>query len=247
MTQARTSIPIFWGECHRKDPATYSYLERHLTSLDTRNRLSQSAVDHTAPQCDCSKTRTSDTLAIGTISDTTSSFLTQWHRQSSKQRCEGGTGLGLPGVVMLQMELLRALYRPLAASLASPAKSTCCSVGSLATACSSSHLQSKGFSRWNNQALHHPQRTESKTNPTLGIWGTPFQIRGWFPTLETWFPLQKLWSLSPSPAWQALQYCPGTFHPKWWSGSWGQSSSCHQGIPYGECISEPDQFLCCHL
>lgn len=65
------------------------------------------------------------------------------------------------------MELLRALYRPLAASLASPAKSTCCSVGSLATACSSSHLQSKGFSRWYNQALHHPQRTESKTTPHL--------------------------------------------------------------------------------
>lgn len=44
------------------------------------------------------------------------------------------------------MELLRALYRPLAASLTSPAKSTCCSVGSLARACSSSHLRSKGFS-----------------------------------------------------------------------------------------------------
>lgn len=70
------------------------------------------------------------------------------------------------------MELLRALHRPLAASLTSPAKSTCCSVGSLARACSSSHLQSKGFSRWYNQALHHPQRIEYKTNPTFGIWGT---------------------------------------------------------------------------
>lgn len=47
-----------------------------------------------APQCDCSKTQTSDTLAVGTISDTTSSFLTQWHRQSSKQRCKGGQDWG---------------------------------------------------------------------------------------------------------------------------------------------------------
>lgn len=125
-----------------------------------------------ASQCDRSKTRTSDTLALGTISGTILSFLTQWGGQRSKQRCKEGSGLRLPGVVTLQMELLRALYRPLAASLASPAKSTCCSVGSLARACSSSHLQSKGFRHWYKQAPHHPQRTEYKTNPTLGIWGT---------------------------------------------------------------------------
>lgn len=70
-------------------------------------------------------------------------------------------GQGLPGAVVLQTEPVRVLYRPLAASSASPAKRTCCSVGSLASTSSSSHLPSKG----RVQQLHHPQRNEYQTKP----------------------------------------------------------------------------------
>lgn len=57
----------------------------------------------------------------------------------------------IPGEAMVQMaELLRVLKRPLAASSTCSAISTCCSLGSLASVCSSSHLPPAPAER-----LHH--------------------------------------------------------------------------------------------
>lgn len=90
------------------------------------------------------------------LSDTASSFSLSDTVQAQSMGMTVEPGQRLPGAVILQTEPVRVLYRPLTASSASPAKSTCCSVGSLASTYSSSHLPSKG----GVQPLSHPRRTE---------------------------------------------------------------------------------------
>lgn len=151
MTWARTNIAIFKGELRHRNIIGSCSLQA-FGDVAGKFALHFGHKKQVTSKCNTCK-------FPGRLSDTAPSFLAQWHTQSTGMETEPGQGL--PGALVLQTEPVRVLYRPLAASLASPAKSTCCSVGSLARVCSSSHLPGNG----GVQPLSHPQRTGYPNKP----------------------------------------------------------------------------------